>query len=102
MSGLYSTKGWRTRRQGQLAREPVCRMCAEQGITTPATVADHIQPHRGDPVLFFREELQSLCKPCHDARKQSIEYHGYDKAIGKDGWPSDPLHPVNAKGRGCG
>ena len=37
-------------------------------------VADHIEPHRGDPVLFWsRANLQCLCKPCHDSTKQAEE-----------------------------
>jgi 5-methylcytosine-specific restriction protein A len=35
----------------------------------PATVVDHIVPHRGDPVLFWDEaNWQGLCKLCHDAK----------------------------------
>jgi 5-methylcytosine-specific restriction endonuclease McrA len=35
------------------------------------TVADHIDPHRGDRVKFFDPaNLQCLCKACHDGAKQ--------------------------------
>lgn len=36
--------------------------------------ADHKQPHRGDPDLFWDERnLQCLCKDCHDRKKQAFE-----------------------------
>ena len=64
-------------RPGQLLREPFCRECAGRGVRTPATVVDHIRPHRGDWALFIdRANHQSLCKSCHDrktAREQAAE-----------------------------
>ena len=36
---------------------------------TPATVVDHIIPHRGDKRLFWDEKnWQPLCKDCHDRK----------------------------------
>jgi hypothetical protein len=32
--------------------EPLCRLCLEAGRVTPATVADHLEPHRGDFTAF--------------------------------------------------
>ena len=53
-------------RPHQLLREPFCRECARKGLRTPATVADHIRPHRGDWVLFCDPgNLQSLCDHHH-------------------------------------
>lgn len=55
---------------------------------TVATVADHIKPHKGDEVLFFDlNNLQSLCKPCHDSDKQREENGRPLVAVGVDGWP---------------
>lgn len=46
--------------------------CAAAGRPVPATVVDHITPHRGDPVLFWsRSNHQALCKPCHDRKTGS-------------------------------
>lgn len=40
----------------------------------PATVVDHIQPHRGDMNIFWREgNHQSLCRSCHNSAKQKLE-----------------------------
>ena len=58
-----------------------------------ATVVDHIQPHRNDPVLFWDvENWQSLCELHHNAAKQAEEKNG--RVIGCDatGMPNDPGH----------
>lgn len=68
----YNRKAWKIRRAEQLAREPLCRMCPDWS-RRPATIADHVVPHRGDYALFWYGELQSLCKCCHDGRKQRQE-----------------------------
>jgi 5-methylcytosine-specific restriction endonuclease McrA len=66
---------WQQRRKAQLAEEPLCRYCKRQGRIVPATVADHITPHRGDPVLF-EGPLQSLCASCHSSAKAKEEQGG--------------------------
>lgn len=96
----YGTKRWKDRRAAQLRAEPLCCMCAAVGKVTVATVADHRIPHKGDPVLFWEGELQSMCAPHHDAGKQKEEAAGFSGETGPDGWPSDPRHPANARGRG--
>lgn len=68
----YNTKHWRARRDYQLSTEPLCAMCLKLGKYTPATVADHIVPHKGDPELF-EGALQSLCAFHHNSTKQSHE-----------------------------
>ena len=57
---------WRSARARFLRKYPLCVKCRENGKLTPATVVDHIVPHRGDPVLFWDEKnWQPLCKDCH-------------------------------------
>jgi 5-methylcytosine-specific restriction protein A len=93
---LYDRK-WRKRRARQLAEYPICRLCQEiRGHVTPATVADHVVPHRGDPILFSGS-LQSLCEDCHNSVKQSLEKGGEGFIRGSDvqGNPLDPRHPWN-------
>ena len=65
-------------------------MCLARKVTTPATIADHIVPHKGDEHLFYFGELQSLCQHCHNSRKKHQEMYGYQRDIGADGWPNDP------------
>ena len=93
---LYSNPLWRNvLRPAQLAKEPTCRICRSKGRTTAATVADHVIPHRGEWSLFADpDNLQSLCKPCHDSEKQADERRGYSLACGVDGWPLDRKHPI--------
>ena len=71
---LYNTKRWYRLRHAQLSKHPLCSLCAKLGKVTPATVVDHRKPHRGDEELFFDENnLDSMCKPCHDGAKQQME-----------------------------
>jgi hypothetical protein len=94
----YGKNRWRRRAKLQLTLEPLCAGCARHGVVAPATVADHIEPHRGDELKFWFGKLQSLCAACHDGNKQQVERRGYSCAIGPDGWPLDSHHPVYAKG----
>jgi hypothetical protein len=64
----------------------------ERDIVTPATIADHVEPHHGDRHKFYHGALQSTCKACHDGDKRSIERRGYNNRIGEDGWPIDKVH----------
>lgn len=90
---------WRKARALFLQANPLCVFCQAQGITCAASVVDHITPHRGDRFLFWAEtNWQALCKACHDTTKKEIEAHGYSTGVDADGWPTDPLHPINAKG----
>jgi len=62
----YCTASWQRRRAHQLRVEPLCRLCLEAGRVTPATVADHVTPHRGDFNAFRLGQLRSLCADCHN------------------------------------
>ena len=67
----YDAK-WRRARKLFLQRHPLCANCLSQGVLTPATVVDHIVPHRGDHRLFWDEQnWQPLCKACHDRKTGS-------------------------------
>ena len=96
MPGLYSTRGWLELRSRQLRREPTCRLCREAGRVAPATVADHVEPHRGDRGKFYdASNLQSLCRAHHDSLKQKVEKRGLGFVPGSDpaGLPLDAGHP---------
>ena len=66
---------WRKFRIQYLAENPFCAGCGEM-----ATVVDHIHPkptqERGEDVMFDLENLQPLCKRCHDIKTRS-ERGGY-------------------------
>lgn len=88
----YASAKWRAKRKAQLEAEPHCRLCAERGDVTDACIADHIQAHRGNYARFWFGRLQSLCKPCHDGLKQSLE-RGNRAGCDVSGLPVDPSHP---------
>lgn len=72
-SQWYADRRWRAKRALQLQIEPLCRFCRERGLLTPATIADHIEPHRGDRAAFWHGDLQSLCGTCHSSTKARME-----------------------------
>lgn len=95
---LYKNARWLKRRARQLAEHPLCGLCLDQrGVVRPATVADHVTPHRGDPVLF-EGALQSLCQACHSGVKQAMESGGVVRGCDAEGRPLDPGHPWNTRG----
>jgi 5-methylcytosine-specific restriction endonuclease McrA len=89
----YNTTRWQRMRRNHLRTEPLCRWCDKP---TPATVVDHIKPHRGDARLAFdATNLQSLCEHHHNSDKRFEDINGYSRQVGADGWPVDPRHPAN-------
>jgi 5-methylcytosine-specific restriction endonuclease McrA len=87
-SHLYTSYRWRRRREQQLRREPLCAWCGRRGRVASASVAHHVEPHRGDLNKFWFGALISLCKECHDIDAQRIEHGGCARAIvDADGWP---------------
>lgn len=77
----YSSERWRTLRKHILRNNPLCVMCMKQDRLVPATVIDHIQPHKGDALLFWDVgNLQALCKQCHDS-KTAREDGGFNNVV---------------------
>ena len=63
------TTAWDKARAAFLRQHPICEECARQGRLTPATVVDHIVPHRGNRQRFWdRDNWQALCSACHAAK----------------------------------
>ena len=61
----------------RIKRQPLCVECLKLGIVTPATVADHVTPHRGDFTAFMtgkllhgptaeRQAFDSICRDAAD------------------------------------
>ncbi len=73
----YKTARWQKLRMSVLVRDLfTCQMkgCCRIEADTSQLVADHKIPHHGDETLFWNENnLQCLCKSCHDKLKQKEE-----------------------------
>lgn len=93
MARLYGRK-WNKARKQYLAEHPFCVFCEAEGRRlSPATVVDHVSPHRCDPVLFWDvNNWQSLCETHHNAAKQAFEKSGSIRGCDADGIPLDPNH----------
>jgi 5-methylcytosine-specific restriction enzyme A len=69
---LYRSAAWREARAEFLAAHPFCSGCG-----APATVVDHKDPHRGNPLIFWdRRRWQALCASCH-GRKTAARDGGF-------------------------
>lgn len=65
------TREWEAARAAFLLMHPTCN---HPGCTAPATVVDHVIPHRGDKALFWdRSNWQPLCAHHHNRHKQRQE-----------------------------
>ena len=67
---LYDAQ-WRAARREFLQRpeNALCRICEQNGVLTSAELVDHIEPHRGDLILFWNKtNWQPLCGPCHSTK----------------------------------
>jgi 5-methylcytosine-specific restriction endonuclease McrA len=61
---LYQTARWKCQSREHLRSEPQCRTCG-----APASVVDHVRPHRGDAQRFWdRSNWASSCKRCHNEK----------------------------------
>jgi 5-methylcytosine-specific restriction protein A len=65
---FHNSQQWRIIRAAHLASSPLCVLCQEKGFVTAAGVVDHIKAiaDGGDPIAG--DNLQSLCKTCHDSK----------------------------------
>jgi len=60
---------WKQVREDWLRANPLCVICMENGIITPAKEVDHIVAHKGNYAMFWDNgNLQSLCKSCHSTK----------------------------------
>lgn len=73
---VYRNNRWRKLSKSYKERNPFCVKCAEEGIVAASQVTDHIQRINdgGDP--YDENNLQALCKRCHNI-KSGKEAHGY-------------------------
>lgn len=70
---FYDELRWQKKRSRQLTLMPLCEYHARLSQYVPATVADHVIPHKCDATLFWQGKLQSLCYDCHASVKRKLE-----------------------------
>jgi 5-methylcytosine-specific restriction protein A len=59
-----------------LVKHPMCNACKRE----PATILDHVIPHRGiSPLFWSQNNWQGLCVHCHGV-KTAREVHGHEWA----------------------
>jgi len=63
---------WRKTRKATLRGQPLCALCLVSGKVVPAVVVDHKVPLE-DGGTNAQENLQPLCKRCHDAIKTPVD-----------------------------
>lgn len=69
---IYSSTRWRKLRAAKIRQNPLCEMCLQKGKTTIGIDIHHIvsfvdidDPLRRKDVAYNYDNLQSLCKVCH-------------------------------------
>ena len=83
---------WRKLRATVLEDEPLCRMCAAQGLSVVATDVDHIG---NDPSDNRRVALQPLCHSHHSLKTASDMGHNVRMGCDMGGMPLDQGHHWN-------
>ena len=60
---------WTVESKRYLSLHPLCVECQRIGETVPATVVDHIKPHKGDAALFWDvTNWEPLCTLHHNQK----------------------------------
>lgn len=79
-TSMYQTSQWRTLRQVQLSKQPLCESCIKQGKVVQANHVDHLFAwNKIGKQAFYNNVFQSLCTNCHSHKsaqeKQDIYTH---------------------------
>jgi 5-methylcytosine-specific restriction protein A len=69
----YNKERWNRLREWKLTLNPLCEICEQHGIHTPAVDVHHIKSPFGESdneadryeLFFDLDNLQSICKECH-------------------------------------
>ena len=79
-TSMYQTAQWRTLRQVQLSKQPLCESCIKNGKVVQANHVDHLFAwNKIGKQAFYNNVFQSLCTNCHSHKsaqeKQDIYTH---------------------------
>jgi 5-methylcytosine-specific restriction endonuclease McrA len=65
---FYASKRWRSLRNYYISMNPLCEECERNGFITPGQDVDHIKPMRLGGAMTSLDNLQTLCKSCHNRK----------------------------------
>ncbi len=65
---LYGSGRWKSLRVYKLMCDPLCESCKSKGHVVSAVLVDHIRPVRDGGPMWISNNLQSLCRNCHDVK----------------------------------
>ena len=104
MRKRMSTRPWRRLRAHILARDPICKLCAEADRLTLSCEVDHIVPiHLGGS--DSATNLRGLCHDCHariTAQQLRDLVREQNPKVGEDGWPVYQRRYKRERPRGTG
>ena len=81
---------WKKHRDQFLLENPLCVDCRKKGYVMPATVVDHIIPHKGDKDLFWnKSNWQPLCVTHHNIKTASEDRGAWMPVVNKQ---DDPIY----------
>lgn len=73
---------WKKHRDQFLLENPLCVDCRKKGYVMPATVVDHIVPHKGDKDLFWdKTNWQPLCETHHNIKTASEDRGAWSPVV---------------------
>jgi len=105
-NSVYSTPAWKSIRQTQLSKQPLCQACLIDGRVEQAEHVDHVFPWTQiGKHSFMRNIFQSLCHSCHSIKtnkekKGVFEYYqtsGIIRLLSKNDY-STMMIEMNGKG----
>lgn len=78
---VYNTKRWTSLRLLKLMNNPLCEVCLNKNIVTPAVEVHHMQPFMEGLTIeqikylgFSYDNLQSICNECHQKIHKNNNY----------------------------
>ena len=87
-SKIYNTATWQRLRTAKLMDSPLCEICVQRGIITPATEVHHADGflnYEGverEAVAYDYRNLVSLCTACHlYLHRGNKQTHGLDRVV---------------------
>ena len=74
----YKSKRWQKLRKQKKLLNPFCERCLDNGIYTPVRIVHHKEyitdkNYEDDNIFYNMENLESLCRDCHNKEHFSEE-----------------------------